>query len=165
MPSLNSRARDGPGIARSTSTDGGLSITTTGGALAEADALRFDSRFRRSKTSVSDAGFIGVYAERKEAGFSTLTEDITDDQTLIGIEGEVEVSERLTFRGYAEPSTRTMARKSKAPRSTSSTTCPRTGRSASASSSWTRSCPAIVSRTGERTDAAVRLDVSRVCGP
>ena len=93
---------DGPGISRATSTDGGLSIITTGGALAEADALRFDSRFALQDLGLSNEGHIGLYAERKEAGFSTLTEDITDDQTLIGFEGEIAVSERLTFRGYVE---------------------------------------------------------------
>lgn len=93
---------DGPGISRATSTDGGLSIVTTGGALAEADALRFDSRLALGDLGLSSEGFVGLYAERKEAGFSTLTEDITDDQTLIGVEGEIEVSERLAFRGYAE---------------------------------------------------------------
>lgn len=149
---------DGPGIARSTSTDGGLSITTTGGGLAEADALRFGSRFALEDLGFGRQGFIGLYAERKEAGFSTLTEDITDDQTLIGIEGEVAVSDRLSFRGYAESFDKENGEEK---------------RSAEVnvfydlSENWTvgvgvevldQVVPGDVSRTGERTDAAVRLD-------
>lgn len=148
---------DGPGIARSTSTDGGLSITTSGGALAEADALRFDSRFALEDLGFARSGFVGVYAEQKDAGFSTLTEDINDDQTLIGVEGEVQASERLSFRGYAEAFDKSNGEEK---------------RSAELnvfydlSEDWTvgagveqldQTVAGDATRTGERTDAAVRL--------
>ena len=93
---------EGPGIARSTSTDGGLSITATGGGITDAGAFRFDSRFAFEDIGFDTPGFIGIYAEGKEEGFSTLTEDITSDQTLIGVETEAEISERLRLRAYAE---------------------------------------------------------------
>ncbi|MEO1238532.1 MAG: hypothetical protein AAFW64_02520 [Pseudomonadota bacterium] len=92
----------GPGISRSTSTDGGLSITATGGGIAEASAFRFDSRIDFADLGFSRAGYIGLYAEQKNAGFSTLSEDITDDQTLYGAEGEISLSDRLMLRGYLE---------------------------------------------------------------
>lgn len=149
---------EGPGIARSTSTDGGLSITASGGAITDADALRFDSRFDLADLGFSSPGFIGIYAEQKDAGFSTLTEDITEDQTLIGVEAEVEVTDRLTFRGYAEDfETDSGEEKQSA----------EVNILYDLSADWTvgvgveqldQTIPGDAARTGERTDAAVRLD-------
>jgi hypothetical protein len=94
---------DGPGISRSVSTDGGLTIASSGGVIGDrATALRFDSRFDLQDLGLTMPGFVGVYYEKKEAGFSTLTEDILSDQTLFGIEGNVQVSDRLAFGGYVE---------------------------------------------------------------
>jgi len=94
---------DGPGIARSLSTDGGLTITAGGvGSGGKAQAYRFDSRFDLADLGLTQPGFIGIYAERKGEGFSTLTEDITEDQTLLGLNAEVEVTDRLTFGLDAE---------------------------------------------------------------
>ncbi|MEZ5777044.1 MAG: hypothetical protein R3E44_01640 [Paracoccaceae bacterium] len=94
---------DGPGFGRSLSTDGGLTITPSGvvGATG-ATAFRFDSRIELSDLGVANTGFVGVYAERKGKGFSTLTEDITEDQNLVGIEGEIGLSKRMTFGFEAE---------------------------------------------------------------
>ena len=94
---------DGPGFGRTLSTDGGLTITPSGivGATG-ATAFRFDSRFKLTDLGLANSGFVGVYGERKGAGFSTLTEDITADQTLVGIEGEVGLSDRLSFGFEAE---------------------------------------------------------------
>ncbi len=94
---------EGPGISRSVSTDGGLTISSSGGTDTDgADAIRFDSHFALSDLGLSMPGYLDIYYERKEAGFSTLTEDITSDQTLFGLKGKVEVSERLSFGGYYE---------------------------------------------------------------
>ncbi|MEL7460609.1 MAG: hypothetical protein AAGJ39_06585 [Pseudomonadota bacterium] len=93
---------NGPGISRSTSTDGGLSITATGGGIADANAFRFDSRIDFADLGFSRAGYIGLYAEQKDAGFSTLSEDITDNQSLYGAEGEIALSDRLMLKGYIE---------------------------------------------------------------
>jgi hypothetical protein len=94
---------DGPGIGRAFSTDGGLTITSDGIAGGgKAQAYRFDSRFDLAELGLSRPGFVQVYGERKDAGFSTLTEDIAEDQTLLGLKSEVEVSARLTFGLDAE---------------------------------------------------------------
>ncbi len=94
---------EGPGIARSTTTDGGLTIVSSAGVPSTGGgALRFDSRFDLQEIGFGRAGFLGLYYEHKEAGFSTLTEDITADQTLAGAEFEVVLSERLTFGGDLE---------------------------------------------------------------
>lgn len=94
---------EGIGFGRSISTDGGLTIST-GAAVAapRARAYRFDSHFDLTELGAGVPGFVDVYYERKEAGFSTLSQDITDDQTLIGVKAEIEASDRLTFGFVAE---------------------------------------------------------------
>ncbi len=93
----------GPGFGRSLSTDGGLTITPDGVAGApRALGYRFDSRLEFADLGLARPGFVGVYGERKEAGFATLNEDITEDQTLLGVRTEVGLSDRLTFAMDAE---------------------------------------------------------------
>lgn len=148
---------DGPGISRATSTDGGLSITASGGGVAQAEALCFDSRFDLADLGLAASGFLGFYAERKEAGFSTLTEDIADDQTLIGLDGEIAVTGRLSFRGHAE-TFRTDAGERKDSAGVNAIY--------DISSDWIigvgvahldQAVPGVPSRTGRRADVAVRL--------
>lgn len=94
---------DGPGFGRSFSTNGGLTVTPSGIAgLTGASAFRFDSRFELKDLGLRREGFFGVYAEHKGAGFSTLTEDILEDQNLIGFEGEVALTDRATLAFDAE---------------------------------------------------------------
>ncbi len=93
----------GPGFGRSISTDGGLTIVSSAGLpTTGALALRFDSQFDLQDLGFNREGFVGLYYEGKEAGFSTLADDITDDQTLAGAEFEVALSPRLTFAGNVE---------------------------------------------------------------
>lgn len=94
---------DGPGFDRAISTDGGLTIASSGGTTSDrAQALRFDSRFDLQEMGLSREGYVGLYYERKDAGFSTLLEDITSDQTLVGVTAEVALSEALTVSAQAE---------------------------------------------------------------
>ncbi len=94
---------DGPGFGRSLSTDGGLTITDSGVVGAgKASAYRLDSRFEFADLGLSTKGFVGVYAEHKGAGFTTLTEDIVNDQNLVGINTEAALTDRLTFGLDAE---------------------------------------------------------------
>ena len=93
----------GPGFGRAFSTDGGLTIDQDGIVDApRALAYRLDSRLEFADLGLSRPGFIGFYTERKENGFSTLTEDITANQTLVGINSSVDVTDRLTFALDAE---------------------------------------------------------------
>jgi hypothetical protein len=97
---------DGPGFGRSISTDGGLTVTPSGIAgVTGATALRFDSRFELKDLGLRRDGYFGVYAEHKGAGFSTLTEDILEDQDLIGVEGEMALTDRAAL-GFAAESFR-----------------------------------------------------------
>lgn len=89
---------EGPGFGRSFSSDGGLTITPEDGVDApRAGAYRFESRLDLQELGLARPGFLGLYYERRDAGFSTLNEDITEDQELFELDAEVELSERLTF--------------------------------------------------------------------
>ena len=93
----------GPGFTRSTSTDGGLTIVSTGGAdNGPAMAAGFDSYVDFEDLGIGAPGHVSFYAERKEAGFWSVAEDITDDQYVFGGEVEVEASERVTLGVEAE---------------------------------------------------------------
>ena len=93
----------GPGFGRAISTDGGLTINRDGVVGAgRAEAWRFDSLIDLADLGLKTPGEFAVYAEGKQAGFSTITEDVTEDQTLIGMRGKIEVSKRLSFALAAE---------------------------------------------------------------
>ncbi len=89
---------EGPGFGRSISTDGGLTNTSTPMVVnPRARAYRLDAHLDFADLGSARPGSLGFYYERKEAGFSTLNEDITQDQTLVGVKARVEMSERLKF--------------------------------------------------------------------
>lgn len=148
----------GPGISRTKSTDGGLTISSSGGINSDgADALRFDSHLDFADLGLSMPGHIEVYYERKEAGFSTLRDDITSDQTLFGIKGKAEVSDRLSFGGFYETFERDTGDKKDSGELSASYRI---------NDAWTLGVAVAhldqvvvgnAERTGSRTDAAVRL--------
>ncbi|WP_162561632.1 hypothetical protein [Yoonia vestfoldensis] len=89
---------DGPGFTRSVSQDGGLTIASTGGATNDAaQAVRFTSLLDLRELGMDRDGAIGLRYEQKDAGFSTLNEDITEDQTLLGLDARVDVTDRLSL--------------------------------------------------------------------
>lgn len=89
---------EGPGFARSASNDGGLTIASTGGSNNDAaQAVRFVAELDLQEMGLSQAGNVGLRYESKDAGFSTLSEDITDDQVLWGLDGEIEVTDRVSL--------------------------------------------------------------------
>ena len=149
---------EGPGFSRSTSTDGGLTIASTGGGSSDAaQALRFVAELDLQDLGLAAQGQIGLRYEAKDAGFSTLNEDISDDQVLFGIDGSIEVSDRLTLGFDAE-------------RFTSDDGRDRTKTEISAayalSSAWTvavgaewtdKTTPGDPDQTGTRTDVGARL--------
>ncbi len=93
----------GPGMGYAASTDGGLTIITTAGvASTGANALHFDSHFDLHDLGMSRDGFVNVYFDSKDAGFSSISETITIGQSLAGVEAEIALGERLTFGGDAE---------------------------------------------------------------
>ena len=93
----------GPGMGFATSTDGGLTIVSTAGVpSAGASAIHFDSHFDLRDMGMDRDGFVNLYYESKDAGFSTISETVTTGQSLVGMETEVALSDRLTFGGDIE---------------------------------------------------------------
>lgn len=88
----------GPGFGTSRSYDGGLTISdvaSTGSRDRAASAWR-----ARGQVDLEDLakggpkGTIGGYYEEKQAGFSTLSEQISVDQRIWGAHADVEITER-----------------------------------------------------------------------
>ncbi|MEL7345741.1 MAG: hypothetical protein AAFN59_12920, partial [Pseudomonadota bacterium] len=148
---------EGTGLARSTSTDGGLTIIGSGGTTADATALRFDSRFDFGDLGLAMPGFVGLYAEQKEAGFATLYEDITDDQTLLGIQGEIAITERLSFYAMAEQFDSDSGEEKTSAEINVLYDINDTWAIGLGIETLDQSVPGDATRTGSRTDAALRL--------
>ncbi len=152
----------GPGFGRAVSTDGGLTINNSGVVGAGgAAAYRFDSRFELSDLGSSRNGFFGIYGERKGAGFSTLTQDITRDQSLFGVNALIELTDQLSlgvdgekFREYGGNNrTKGEVRLSYAIDDNWKVT--------GAIAHLDQLTLGDPSETGKRTDAAIRLDYRR----
>lgn len=147
----------GPGLARATSTDGGLTLLSSGGGSATGRALRFDSHFALRDLGLDRDGHLSLYASRKEAGFSTLTEDITATQEMVGLSGEIKFSEGNSLDGKVE-SFRTAAGEAKqvAHLNANITLTPDWGLGVGLAY-LDQTQPTNPTGTGQRTDAAVRL--------
>ena len=149
---------EGPGLNRSTSTDGGLTIVSSGGAAADqAQALRFESRLDLAEFGLGASGSVGLAYEMKEAGFSTLSEDITEDQTYLAVDGEIEATDRLTLSFGIERFEKDGGEERNEVE---------LGVAFDVSPQWTleaalamldQTTPGDASQTGERTDAAIKL--------
>jgi hypothetical protein len=94
----------GNGFGRSFSADGGFTYVNLGGGgvTSRAQAHRLEGTLDLGDVIAGGDGTISAYYEKKEAGFSSLSEDITDDQTVWGLAADLRVSERLGFRMAAE---------------------------------------------------------------
>ncbi|MCY0096908.1 TonB-dependent receptor [Hoeflea ulvae] len=96
---------EGPGFGRSTSTDGGLTIVGKGsaGRIGQvANAWRV-----RGELDLADLGAgmpkgrLGAHYDSKQAGFSTLDDQTSVDQRVIGGFGEFALTDRMQLRlGY-----------------------------------------------------------------
>ncbi|MFA9229628.1 MAG: hypothetical protein ACEQSU_02605 [Microgenomates group bacterium] len=96
---------EGPGFGRSQSSDGGLSFGAGGSAGVlgtRASAYRVTADFDLADLGLAQTGNFGVYAGRKDAGFSTLSEDVAVAETLNGFYGRIEVTDRLSLGTKAE---------------------------------------------------------------
>jgi hypothetical protein len=151
---------DGPGFGRALSTDGGLTITSDGVAGAGAAmGYRFDSQLDLTDLGLGTPGTVSLYYERREEGFSTLTEDITDDQTLYGVTAEVELSPRLSFGVDAERFESADGRETVEGEVRLSYDLDDRFTLGAALGYTDKTTPGDADETGERLDAAVQLDV------
>lgn len=89
---------EGPGFGTSRSYDGGLTLTdelSTGIDGKGAYAWRAKGAAALSDLGLERRGRITAFAERREAGFSTLTEQITADQTRWGAAMDIGLTQKL----------------------------------------------------------------------
>ena len=93
----------GPGFGNSTSTDGGLTISdtaTSGISGKTATAYRVHGQVALEEiTDGTITGSLGGYYEKKQGGFSSLDEHVTDTKRTWGVDGRVKLSERLEAHG------------------------------------------------------------------
>lgn len=94
---------DGPGFDRATSTDGGLTLATTAPG-GDASAMAYEARIRLdfSDLGLGADGSVEAYAQEREAGFETLSEDTDADQSLYGVSVDLNLSARTRFGLDAE---------------------------------------------------------------
>ncbi len=152
-------ASEGPGFGRATSTDGGLSLVDEVGVPSD-QAMAFELR---AGVQFSDIGWdvdggLTAYAQIREEGFTTISEDTPFDQELYGVTLDVGLSDRLRFGASAEDFSRDNGERR---------TEGELSLAYALNDIWTvtgaiafedRVNPGVADQTGTRTDIAVRLD-------
>jgi len=93
-------ASNGAGIGSNVSTDGGLTYTVraSGSDTSSGGAYRFETYVDFQDLGSTLPGDINIFAERREAGFSTLTQTFATTETLFGVTSTFNPSDRLEFR-------------------------------------------------------------------
>lgn len=100
----------GPGFGTSRSTDGGLTLSdvgTTGTQNRSATAIRARGQVALEDITANGMkGTIGGYYEDKQAGFSTLSDQISVDQVIWGASADVDLTRdvdlKLTYDDFKE---------------------------------------------------------------
>ncbi|MCY4334553.1 MAG: hypothetical protein OXC60_07735 [Litoreibacter sp.] len=85
----------GPGAGARESLDGGLIFDTTSSAGGSGSAYRLDGALDFEDLELARPGTLSFYAERREAGFSTLDYTVSTDERLFGFALDTEVSDQL----------------------------------------------------------------------
>lgn len=93
---------DGPGFGSTSSTDGGLTGTTTDALNGTGSAIRLRAQGDLQELGFGMPGLIGGYYERRDAGFTSLDHATTSDETLWGVFGEIEPNDSTRLRFYAD---------------------------------------------------------------
>ena len=146
----------GPGFGYSFSNDGGLSINNTAAVAGTGQAFRIAGEADFADLGFGSDGRMGGYYEDRTAGFSTLDNQINADETLWGVFAEGKPSDRLAWALKYDAFSDDTGR------------IDRTGGASltltpNDISTWTlgvenldRATPGDASRTGQRTDVALR---------
>jgi hypothetical protein len=91
----------GPGFGRTSSSDGGLTFNdaaTSGAAGKSARAYLVKGQIDLGELGDGSVkGIVGAHFEKKDAGFSTLDEDIVSDQTVWGLNAQINPNDRTTI--------------------------------------------------------------------
>jgi hypothetical protein len=149
---------DGPGFGRSTSTDGGLSLVNTAPGVATT-AMAYEARIGLDfgDLGLDMDGRFEAYAQVREAGFETITEDTPNDQQLYGLSLDVSVTERLRFGADLEHFNEDNGEEFTEGEIRFDYAIDEMWTVTGALAMLDRDDPADAERTGTRTDAALRL--------
>ncbi|MEP3296602.1 hypothetical protein [Tateyamaria sp.] len=90
----------GPGFGQSFSSDGGLIVTNTNAVGGTGEAYLARGQLEFGDINLDLNGRASVYMEQREAGFSTLDFQTSNDEELYGFVIEYEPSEQLSWRVY-----------------------------------------------------------------
>lgn len=92
----------GPGFSRSTSTDGGLTVSdVAAGAVTDwrGRAWRMKGQVALEEIPGSKTkGVVGGYYQEREGGFSTLSDQVDVDERIWGAHADVELTKQLTAK-------------------------------------------------------------------
>ncbi|QFS84945.1 hypothetical protein [Roseivivax sp. THAF197b] len=97
---LEQARTDGPGFGSSFSSNGGLVVSTDPVANGTGDAWLARGRVGLADAGLGMDGYVAGYYEKRDAGFSTLDYQITDDEELWGVSAEFLPSEAVALRFY-----------------------------------------------------------------
>ena len=87
----------GPGNGARASLDGGLIFDSTTPVPGSGNAYRLDAAIDFADLGIARPGALTFYAERREAGFSSLDYNVASDERLFGFALDTEVTERLSL--------------------------------------------------------------------
>lgn len=76
---------DGPGYTSSRSLDGGLIFNTDPLVAGTGGAMKVEGRAGFADLGLAGNGYLGVYYEQRDKGFSTFDFQVADDETLWGV--------------------------------------------------------------------------------
>ncbi len=91
----------GPGFATSFSNDGGItSVTGTNNGLNGRSALSWRIKAQADLAEVTGdrvKGHFGAYVEQRQRGFQTLSENVSADQLIWGVDARIAASDTVSF--------------------------------------------------------------------
>lgn len=95
---------EGAGVGSNLSTDGGLTfdLVRNGDENSEGDAFRFETFVDFADLGSTRPGDLNFYVERRDAGFSTLTQTFDADETIVGFSGRYAATDRLEVSAAAD---------------------------------------------------------------
>lgn len=150
---------DGPGFGRSTSTDGGLTnVDAIGPGADEAQAFEARVALDFMELGLGAEGTLTAWAQIREEGFETLTDDTPTDQEIYGVSVDVALSERLSFGADVESLERSGGESFVEGELRLSYALDPRWTVTGALGHLDRDDPGSATGTGTRTDAALRLD-------
>lgn len=152
---------NGPGFGQSYSADGGLTVLNEGSVGGTGAALRFATQLALADLGMAGEGTISAYFESRDEGFSTLDYQTQSDEKLWGISADITAGDRLSYRISVED-----YRNADGKRLTEglAEVDIKSGERLTYSLGLAhedRADPADPSKTGKRTDLALRLSVEQ----